>query len=116
MNPESGVHVLKDFQDTTFSNVDIILFLFDQSESETFYALADWIEIVNKYYSSKRQKKPHFILIANKCDLESTVEKEFVTELLSREDFRKYFEISCLKGTNIEHFRTWLKQFIAELS
>ncbi|MFX1251391.1 MAG: GTPase domain-containing protein [Promethearchaeota archaeon] len=115
LNPESGVHLIKDFQDTTFHNVDIILFLFDLSESETFYALRSWIEIANKYYSSRKRRKPHFILVANKADLESTIDREFITALLSKEDFRKYFELSCLKGTNVKDFREWLKEFISIL-
>ncbi|MFX0094392.1 MAG: GTPase domain-containing protein [Candidatus Hodarchaeota archaeon] len=114
LNPESGVHILKDFPDTTFHNVDIILFMFDLSESETFYALKDWIDIVNSFYSVKK-RRPHFILVANKSDLESTVDREFITGLLSKEDFRKYFELSCLKGTNVNHFREWIRNFIVEL-
>ena len=115
LNPESGVHLIKDFQDTTFHNVDIILFLFDLSESETFYALKSWIEIANRYYSSRKRRKPYFILVANKADLESTIDREFITALLSKEDFRKYFEVSCLKGTNVNDFREWLKDFIGSL-
>ena len=65
-----------------FRHADVVLFVFDLHEKESFDCIQYWIDLFNENDDGKKIKLKY--LIGNKCDLEQNVNQELIDEIVNK--------------------------------
>ena len=92
-------------------NSDGIILLFDLSQKKDFDDLPYCIRMISDYFEFEEFP---VLLVGNKADLEKQVKQEEIDELLAKEKFIKYFEVSCKNLTNVDESFNYIFDYICE--
>ncbi len=111
------IHALKDFSAQVLGHTDVILLVFASNNLQSFLDLKIWYQLVkdglNKYGSNNQSK---LILIKNKIDLNSTIDKSLIDYFAKMDtQFKGTFEVSCLTKEGIEDLSNWLEEELFNL-
>ena len=92
----AGQEKYKSISKQYYHNSEGILLVFDLTSQESFVALDDWIEDLEKV-----EKDLPIILVGNKSDLDGRdVSEEEINKIIHDKKF-EYFETSALNGSNV---------------
>ena len=111
------IHALKDFSHRVLGYADLIILVFSSSNLQSFLDLQEWVKIIDQALieMSKDKKVPKFLLVQNKIDLPSSVDAQFVNQLMTVDTrISAIFRISCVNGEGLAEFSTWLKTELFE--
>lgn len=94
----------KDFNTNPISNSDVIVFVYDITNQESFDHITQWLLDVQNIRREYEEKDIHFFLVGNKCDLNDhrKVAKETGNNFAQAHNMR-FIEVSAKDGTNIEY-------------
>ena len=81
-----------------FKNVDVVLFVFNMNEKETFDNIKDWMELFNN--NNSKEDIPKY-LVGNKSDLEINVGQSLIDEF-AKENKLPYMSTSAKDNKNID--------------
>ena len=92
----TGQEKYKSITNSFYRKINIVFLMFDLTNYKSFYNLNEWIRDANTYCPEESIK----ILIGNKTDLKSVIDKKDINELCEKNDFKYY---SCsVKEDNME--------------
>ena len=94
----AGQEKYKSLTKSYFKNVDVVLFVFNMNEKETFDNIKDWMELFNS--NNSKEDIPKY-LVGNKSDLEINVEQSLIDEFV-KESKIPYMSISAKDNKNID--------------
>ena len=107
----NGINIKLNFIDTSgqekfrslslsyFRHVDVVLFVFDLNEPNSFESVQYWIDFFNENNSGKNIKKKY--LVGNKDDLVQKVDQDLIDEL-TRKNNILFFSTSAKNKNNID--------------
>ena len=107
----NGINIKLNFIDTSgqekfrslslsyFRHVDVVLFVFDLNEPNSFESVQYWIDFFNQNNSGKNIKKKY--LVGNKDDLVQKVDQDLIDEL-TRKNNILFFSTSAKNKNNID--------------
>ena len=90
---------------------DSIILLFDISNMGDFDNLPSFISMIKEFHNLEDFP---ILLIGNKCDLDIKVFEDEINELLKKEKFIGYFEVSCKTRKNVEESINFIINYIYE--
>jgi small GTP-binding protein len=107
------IHAFRDTAKLTFGNVDIVILVFANDNIQSLLDIERWLSLVDEYYKTENAtKKPPFVLINNKTDLEAAADNSLISSIVDQQnDIIKYFELSCLTGKGVYEFKTWIAEY-----
>ena len=94
----TGQEKYKSITNSFYRKINIVFLMFDLTNYKSFYNLNEWIRDANIFCPEESIK----ILIGNKTDLKSVVDKKDINELCEKNDL-KYYSCSA-KEDNMEQF------------
>ena len=105
----AGQEKYKSLTKSYFKNVDVVLFVFNMNEKETFDNIKDWMELFNN--NNSKEDIPKY-LVGNKSDLEINVEQSLIDEFV-KESKIPYMSISAKDNKNIDELfeKIWKKLY-----
>ena len=105
----AGQEKYKSLTKSYFKNVDVVLFVFNMNEKETFDNIKDWMELFNS--NNSKEDIPKY-LVGNKSDLEINVEQSLIDEFV-KESKIPYMSISAKDNKNIDELfeEIWKKLY-----
>jgi small GTP-binding protein len=107
----NGINIKLNFIDTSgqekfrslslsyFRHVDVVLFVFDLNEQNSFKSVQYWIDFFNENNSGKNIKSKY--LVGNKDDLAQKVDQDLIDEL-TRKNNILFFSTSAKNKNNID--------------
>ena len=105
----AGQEKYKSLTKSYFKNVDVVLFVFNMNEKETFDNIKDWMELFNN--NNSKEDIPKY-LVGNKSDLQINVEQSLIDEF-EKESKIPYMSISAKDNKNIDELfeKIWKKLY-----
>ncbi len=101
------IHALRDFSNLALGSVELVMLMFSADNLQSLLDLRDWVSIVKTQHNGKRPLQ--FVLIMNKCDLESSIDRGLVEQFMVSEPLTAaYFEVSCMDGQGLDELQQWL--------
>ena len=94
----AGQEKYKSLTKSYFKNVDVVLFVFNMNEKETFDNIKDWMELFNN--NNSKEDIPKY-LVGNKSDLEINVGQSLIDEF-AKENKLPYMSTSAKDNKNID--------------
>ena len=94
----AGQEKYKSLTKSYFKNVDVVLFVFNMNEKETFDNIKDWMELFNN--NNSKEDIPKY-LVGNKSDLQINVEQSLIDEF-AKESKIPYMSKSAKDNKNID--------------
>ena len=91
-----------------FKNVDVVIFMFDTSNAQTFESLNYWVNLAD---SNDALTKATYVVVANKIDSETRAVSKEQSEAWAQLHRCEYFEISLKQNESLD----WLLAHLAEL-
>lgn len=102
------LHAIRDTADSTMGAVDLIMLVFDGTNVQSLFELAEWITIIKSIYVTN-DKFPDLILIKNKIELQSNIGDDMIQSFVESEiKIVKYFAVSTMKGQGFPEMQQWL--------
>ena len=94
----------KNLNNGQISNSDVIVFVYDITNQESFDNITQWLLDVQNIRRGYKEKDIPFFLVGNKCDLNDhrKVAKEKGNNFAQEHNMR-FIEVSAKDGTNIEY-------------
>ena len=114
----NGINIKLNFIDTSgqekfrslslsyFRHVDVVLFVFDLNEPNSFESVQYWIDFFNENNSGKNIKSKY--LVGNKDDLVQKVDQDLIDEL-ARKNNILFFSTSAKNKNNIDLLFNYIK-------
>lgn len=107
------IHALKDFSRQTLGATDMVLLVFANNNLQSFIELKEWLELINEGITALNIL-PKFVLVQNKCDLETMIEQDFITAFLkANPEIKSYFKVNCFNGKGLDELTTFFSKEIA---
>lgn len=94
--------------DSYYKNIDMVILMYDISNSDSQYHINKWIKKINALAMNVPT-----ILIANKKDIESNTKYKINKVELKKEcNLINYFEISCLDIDNVNYVTDYIYNYV----
>jgi GTPase SAR1 family protein len=108
------IHALRDFSRLALGSVELVILVFSAEDLQSLLDLKDWISLIKIQYREVPGKTLKFVLVMNKCDLESCIDFGLVSKFIESEPMIvKYIELSCTNGKGIPELQSWLFENVA---
>jgi len=101
------IHALRDFSNLALGSVEYVMLMFSADNLQSLLDLKDWVSIIKTQHSMKQSLQ--FVLIMNKCDLDSCIDKGLVDQFVESEPMIvASFQVSCRNGEGLDELQQWL--------